>query len=140
MAIRPATKADMPALERLCDAFQAEHRAGADLPYDPPMFMQSLAVAIDSDDALLLMLDDDKGFLLGSLGATPYSPVTVANEMLWYTVPEARGKGFGLFRAYMRWAKEKQVKYVFMTMPEESEVLLRLGFKQADVGYYKRLE
>ncbi|MCP1846113.1 N-acetylglutamate synthase-like GNAT family acetyltransferase [Bradyrhizobium sp. USDA 4524] len=139
MSVRPATPSDLPVLKTLCAAFRAEHRAGAALPYEPDMFMESLAAAMKSDDVLLLILDDDQGFFLAALGVTPYSTVQVAHELIWYTRPEARGRGFSLFRAYMRWARAKQVEYVFLTLPEPSETMERLGFSRADIGYYMRL-
>ncbi|MDC0659532.1 GNAT family N-acetyltransferase [Leisingera sp. SS27] len=137
MAIRPATHDDLPVLKQLSAAFRADHKTGMKLPYDEAAWMEVLSAAIEGDDTLVLLLDDGAGFFVGAISATPYAPIPVANELVWYTIPEARGKGFGLFRAYMRWAKEKNVEYVFCTMPEPNPALERLGFEVADIGYFK---
>ena len=137
MPIRLATHDDLPLLKKLSSAFRADHKTGTQLPYDEASWLEVLSLAIGRDDHLILILDEGEGFFVGAISATPYAPIPVANELVWYTIPEARGKGFGLFRTYLRWAKEKNVEYIFCTMPEPNPVLERLGFEIADIGYFK---
>lgn len=139
MSLRRATITDLPTLKSLCEAFRAERKFAAELPFDVDMFMRSLSAAMDNDDMLLLLLDDDQGLFLGALGVTPYSTIQVAHELLWYTRPNARGKGLSLLRAYMHWAEAKRVEYVFMTLAEPSRAMERFGFIRADTGYFMRL-
>lgn len=139
MSVRSATVTDLPVLKSLCDAFRTTRRLAADIPFDPDLFMTSLAAAIDDNDTLLLMLDDDQGFFLGALGVTPYSTVQIAHELLWYTRPEARGRGFSLVRAFVSWAQAKRAEFIFITLPEPRKAMERFGFTMADVQYLRRL-
>ena len=137
MAVRSAKLDDLPLLKELSSAFRFAHKTGMKLPYDEDSWVEWLSNAILRDDYLILILDEGKGFFVGAISATPFAPMPVAYELVWYTFPEAKGRGSSLFRAYLRWAKEKNVEYIFCTMPEPSAALERLGFEVADVGYFK---
>ncbi|OED49591.1 hypothetical protein AB838_05890 [Rhodobacteraceae bacterium (ex Bugula neritina AB1)] len=139
MAVRHATQDDLPLLKELSTEFRAVHKRGKQLPYDEAAWLEALDAAIGSDEMLVLILDEGAGFFVGAISATPYAPIPVANELVWYTKPESRGRGFALYRAFMRWAEGKNVEYVFLTMPEPTPALERLGFEVADIGYFKKM-
>lgn len=139
MSIRVATADDLEILKDLFNDFCAERNDKLTVPYDPDVFMESLVESIESDKMAVLLLDDGEGFFMGTLETAPFSTAMIANELLWYTRPVARGKGLSLLRAYISWAKEKKVECIFMNLPEPRIAVEWFGFNQAETGYFMRL-
>ncbi|MFK4064118.1 GNAT family N-acetyltransferase [Brucella anthropi] len=140
MKIRVAERSDLPMVTQLVEEFSAEHHWAGRLPFDNVFFMQGLSDVLGAAGILVLLLDDNKGLLVGALGTTAFSAQKIAHELIWYTRPEARGYGLLLYEEFMRWARGQEVEYVFMTLPKASRAMKRLGFVEAEVGYVRQLQ
>ncbi len=138
MAVRRfSAEDDFSILGDMVVAFQKEHTAN--FPYDLSHFVGFLERNIDNPDVAVFVLDEDQGMLVAMLMPTEFAPEKVGREVLWYTRPESRGKGYSLFRAYEKWARDGGAHYVFCALKQAEPVMERLGFTQVDVSYFKRI-
>ena len=116
--IRLATLDDKEEIFRMAVAFyqQASYNFPVDQEYGYEYILRHLA----NSECLSLILEVDNqpsGVLLGFATNHPFSPVRVANEIVWWVDPPARGKAsLDLLDAFEYWALHKQnCKYICLT-------------------------
>lgn len=110
--------------------------------------MGAWAGLIQSGVGTIFALERD-GEYLGALGGVVYpdiySGLPIATEFFWFTLPEHRGRGLLLYRAFEEWARGRQCSEIRMvhmldSMPEAlNRTYTRLGFTAAEVHYSKEL-
>ena len=130
----------------------ALHHPHMKLPFDPDHVTEHILDFIYSDlrnkVIFLLMLED---IPVGYLAATcsDKNPTTygirVAGELSWYVLPEHRGHGAELVRAYEGWLKLVGAKYSVLTHYNDEtgekigKLYEKLGYKVAEVSYVKEV-
>ncbi|WP_282078560.1 hypothetical protein [Epibacterium ulvae] len=137
-AVRRATKEDMPVIRDLLRGFRENHTP--DFPHDFEYFSSLVEAVIDQPAALILLLDEDQGILIGMMLPTQFSLQPVAQELIWYTRKESDRRGIRLLKEYLNWAREKKSTHALCALKHEHPLMERMGFNQVQVGYYKRLE
>ncbi|MCU0909939.1 MAG: hypothetical protein MUE98_00920 [Rhodobacteraceae bacterium] len=85
IGVKRARPGDMDTVLRLVSDFRA--RCGAEVAYEPEVFVSFVRENLDDDDFLILLLDGDQGLLIGCITDTVYSSARIAKELLWYTRP-----------------------------------------------------
>jgi GNAT superfamily N-acetyltransferase len=79
------------------------------VPFDAAWADRSLAGHMDRPDGLALVLDlgaEPCGMLIGAQIMSPLAPVRVANELVFWIDPPARGRwATSMIRAYEDWAR-----------------------------------
>ncbi|MGL6210827.1 MAG: GNAT family N-acetyltransferase [Paracoccaceae bacterium] len=136
-AVRRATAADMPILTRLCFAFWSTHFP--EVPYDPPHFLAYIERNLDNENLFVAILGEGDGMLMACIVPTIFSTRLMVREIVWYTEPSARGRGMPLYRACERWARASKVEHMMCTLPWVEPAMERLGYKMAEVSYFKTL-
>lgn len=124
MTIRKATIKDFAAVERMLHSFHEARQieVPADL-YDSAHFRQTYRALIGSPDAVCAVLELDgevKGCLLAGVTTSPFAPVKVAEEVVWWVDEDARGKhGVKLLDLYERWATDAGARVIGLYSFEE---------------------
>lgn len=135
MSVRSALPEDMDTIGELFEEFRLAHQP--DVPYDPDHFLGYVRKGLDDPSCLALLLDDDKGLLLAAITQSIYAPQKLAKEIVWYTRPDARGRGMALFRAFGLWAGMMGADHVHCTLQRPSPAMARMGFTLTEVGYIR---
>lgn len=135
--VRQAVASDVPVLRELFHRFWEENFPT--VAYNPKHFLSYVEKNLGNDDLFIAILNEKDGVIMGCVTPTVYSPEPMAREMVWYTLPEARGHGMLLYRAFESWAKASHVSQVMFTLPWVEPKMERLGYKMAEVSYFKRL-
>ena len=137
MTIRDAVADDIPVIRDMCDEFWRNYHPNG--PYDPDYFMEFLEENVENPGVQIILLDDDLGLMINVMTRSNFSPDAVAHEIVWYTRPEARGRGMMLFKRFKEWAEESGAKQLFCTVREASPAMERMGFYKTEVSYLKKL-
>lgn len=78
------------------------------------------------------LFSSDNGFIAGLLsdGHILLPQTTVAIEIAWYVLPEARGKleGGRLYEKFENWAKLNKAKAIFIGKPIKDSILVQPGY------------
>lgn len=147
--VRHATPDDADDLYALAQEFIAFAPHGMFAEFTEEELRAQVNVCIAS--ALVLVAEDDGkvvGMLVGLLSGLWFAPSTVmAAELAWWVTPSARGgtAGIRLVTAFQDWAREKGARIVTMSSlhldhdTRVSTVLERMGFKQSEHTYIKRV-
>lgn len=138
-AVREATQADREVVGELIDEFVAGHRMAYYVPINRADFLDMVFSRLDDPDSIVLLLDDDAGLFIGSIGQTNFAGQRVAIEVVWFARPKARGRGLLLCRAFEEWAKSRQAAEMYVAMPKPTPGLERFGFNLVDFIYQKKL-
>ena len=120
--------------------------------FSPSVFLSTFCELIQSGRGIVLASFDlrgDKRTITGALGGvlaqSPFNETVNAIEMFWYVLPEHRGHGIKLLRAFEAWAVERGADYVCMIhlqklQPEAlGQLYLRLGYRLIESNYLKAL-
>lgn len=144
--IRPATTADLAALEPLAREFYASSRHLG--RFDMDRFTQFWGTYLKAGIGAVFVLDEGRG-IAGTIGGVlfpePYSGELVATEMFWFVSSGSRGGGVALYRAFERWARERgctalRMVHLSDSMPEKlRDFYSRLGFQEIETHYSKPL-
>jgi len=137
MSVREATLEDMPTIGNLIEEYRREYQQNA--LYEPEFFLDFIQDNIEGDDCQVLLLNENQGLMIGFITQSMFSSASLAQEIVWYTQPRARGKGMSLFRAFDKWARSRNVKQLFCSVADVSPAMERLGFSRTEVGYVKTL-
>lgn len=132
MTIRPAEERDVPRIVEMGVLFIAESEYWK-LGTASPEKLTTLALHLMGHGAVLVAEKDDKvvGMVGGFLYNHPMVDATVANEVVWWVEPEARGMvGKALRDAFEQWAAEKSATHVVMVAPTD-----RVGRHYEKCGY-----
>jgi GNAT superfamily N-acetyltransferase len=148
MNIAKATMHDLSKLQNCAQRFYASSRFLT--KFDMARFVKIWAGLLESESGVIFLLLDNGQNAVGALGGVAYPDIysgeMIASEMYWFVMPEYRGGGIRLYRAFEEWAKEQeclQVRMVHLldSMPEKLERVYRhFGFTPAEVHYVKDLE
>ena len=115
--IRPATPEDLPDLLRMAYAF---HKAGNGKRYfrfedEPEGYAHLMLSCMEGGDRLCIVADEPvRGFLVAMIAPLPMCPrVRVANEILLWVDPDARGDGTAreMLRHMKEWGRERGCKH-----------------------------
>lgn len=120
--------------------------------FSPSVFIRSFGELIDSGRGIVLASFErqgDKKTITGALGAclapSPFNGRLIAAEMFWYVLPEFRGHGLKLLRAFEAWAVESKAEFVSMVHLESlqptklKELYMRFGYSLLESYYLKAL-
>lgn len=112
------------------------------------VFLRNWSAILKERRGIFLGAFEDEKFT-GGLGAVLCPDLNngqlLAVECFWYVLPEYRGHGLRLLRAFERWAKEAGVRRVAMIHlmslhPEAMRQLYeRLGYRAVEINYIKEL-
>jgi GNAT superfamily N-acetyltransferase len=135
---RDATPADLTTIVRLVARY---HQASPvdRAPFDQGHTAATVSALIDSPTGHVgVMGDPAVGVLMASASPWLWGPGLVADEILWWVDPEARGKGgMDLLRHYERWAEEIGVVMVGVSALDGRlpPILRRRGYSSWDRKY-----
>jgi GNAT superfamily N-acetyltransferase len=143
LVIRAATPGDIAAMGRMARDFA---RAAAVLPFDAAYADASLRGHIGQPDRLSLVLElgaQVRGMLCAGATQSPLAPVRIAQELVFWIDPPARGRwASGLIRAYEAWARVRGCQIVsLVTLPAQPADVLyrRCGFSAVEHIFAKAL-
>lgn len=113
--IRTVTIDELPRLTECAHSFFKE--SGLPGTFNDAHFMATWSVMLRNHQSVIFAVEDS-GKFVGAFGANAYPDILtgdlVANEMFWYVLPEFRGAGLKLLRAYETWALKLGCKRIFM--------------------------
>lgn len=154
--IRPATLLDLPAIIALGHRYVEEEVSRVrhhEARWEPPLAGEYLAQTVMNPDEAFLHVYESGDKILGFLWAFKHklnlwSSLDVASDVLFYVVPECRGKygSICLINRYKAWAKTVGCTEVRLSIAsginEERNGLAyqRLGFKPFGTTYNLSLE
>jgi GNAT superfamily N-acetyltransferase len=120
--------------------------------FDATVFLTTFTDLIESGRGMVLAsfeLQGDKKVITGALGAvlapSPFNETVSAIELFWYVLPDHRGHGIKLLRAFEAWAAERGADFICMIhlqklQPEAlGQLYLRLGYRLIESNYLKAL-
>jgi len=148
--IRPATQLDLPFIAKLGETYtsEAEHHGAFTLNWDRA-FREAAAAISDPDSCLLVAVRGTTpvGFLYATISYFLWSDTPLAVDQLLYISPGSRGGSgaVGLIRAYERWAADKGVSHVRLsiasgiTEDRTCRLYERLGYIKIGVTYQKEV-
>lgn len=124
MTIRRATIQDFDQMERMLHDFHAEREIEADAQlYDRAHFRATYRALIGSPDAFCATLEiksEVKGCILAGISTSPFAPIKVTEEVLWWVDKDARGAhGVKLLDLYEAWAIERGARIIGLYSFEE---------------------
>lgn len=135
MAIREATRADLPRLVAMGRRFLAEAEYQGVIAENPAQMDALAGRLIDGYDSVILVTEDMSG-PVGMIGLLAYrhllSGEPVAGEVFWWVEPERRRDGVRLLRAAEQWARDSGAVFLQMIAPND-----RVGRFYEAVGYQK---
>lgn len=142
MIVRAATLRDRFAMIRMAKAFLAE--SGLPLPCDPAHMEATGRRFIEDADKLALVMERDGrvlGMLLAGVATSALAPVKIADELVWWVEPAARGHGVRLLRAYEAWARDQGARIVGMHAPDDevAELYRRRGYGRTDTTWMREV-
>jgi len=137
MAIREAELTDLNTVISLGKEF-TEKRLGF-LTFDTESIERYIKYAIEDDEHVVYLLDDDQGVLIGVINGNMFSREVAADEMMWYARESSGGKGIHLLRRFIRWAKEKKCNYVTCAIEQQTPAMERLGFTNFQTTYGRQI-
>ena len=115
--IRKAKIADFDAVEAMLHDFHAEKASqfSAEL-YDRHHFRHVFRGLLSSDRGLVAVIEEDGevvGCMISAIGETPFAPILVAEEIMWWVKPESRGpESLKMLDVYEAWAAGMGAKIV----------------------------
>ena len=139
--IRLAAIGDIPRLLDLGEQFAATVPAMAN--FNREIAHLSWTSFIESDIALVLMIDDYSGMLAAIISPDPYTGELVATEMAWFVSPDNRGGGIRLLAEFEKRAKQVGCKRIIMAhlITEQTKQLEKLyerrGYVPLETHYIK---
>ncbi len=145
--LRILTVYDLPLASQMGPRFYAEGNLPGE--FVPEIFVASWTALIERGLGFIVGLFKDSK-LCGCLGAAVTkclnSGATVANEMFWFVLPEARGDSLRMVAAYEKEAKERGAVRCSMALlkglqPEALGAFYeRRGYAPFEVAYSKELK
>lgn len=135
--IREATFDDIPQLIKIGEEFHQYQNDGTE--YDKVAVFNKCSEMIKDPNSVIFV--SEGGMIGGSVVPIWYSNQTQAAEFAWC----GSGGGISLLRQFETWAKEKGATRVVMAhlLVEGAErveaIYDKLGYKKAEVAYYKEL-
>lgn len=109
MQVRFAEARDRGPVLRMAREFLAE--SGLDVPWDAAWASIELDSLMADPEAAVFVLDDGGvcGVLAARAGARAFTPERIAQELMWWVRPEARGAGAAklLLDAFEGWARAR---------------------------------
>lgn len=142
--IRPAHRADLPALMGMAERF---HKSCLpDLPFEKRSAAVSIIAAIESDDCAVFVFDLGRGpvgVIAVHLSRFPFASALVAKEIILWVDPSSRGSAWRrLISAAEDWAKSRGAIAMGLSCFHGSgvEVLFsRAGYAQRESVSFKDL-
>jgi hypothetical protein len=138
MPVRKAQISDLEVISELCDQFWLTHQP--EVPYDKEYFISFLRAGMNDPTCLALLLDDDQGLFLAVITKSIFAPTKIAKEIVWFTRPDARGRGMELFRAFSAWASMLGADHLHCSLQRPSVAMRRLGFFPVETGYIRPVD
>ena len=145
--VRQATIEDLPKMEKCSTSFLGSSKFLEQ--FDMGKFVDLWTKILSQEIGVIFVLVEGEE-IIGAIGSMchsdAYSQQLIAMEMFWYVLPEHRGPGMKLYRAYENWAREKGCNKIRMTylcdlMPEGLKTLYEdLGYYPIEVNYQKELK
>ena len=144
--IEPVTIDQLRELEDAARAFYAS--SAALRTFNLARFVEVWTILLSGGRAAIFA--ERRGAVVGAIGGILhpdlYDPSReVADEFFWFVLPEHRGAGVALYRAFERWARERgahQIQMCHLTdvMPAKvSRFYERAGFQPIETRYAKEL-
>lgn len=144
--VRPSDVSDVVNLAKRMHAESAYR----DLDFSAPKVAQLALVAANSSGWYLRVAYDGKtpvGMISGQITAYSFSDDKMANDLVWYVIPERRGSPVAvrLAKGYVEWARGHGVREIKLSSssnvePEKTARLLeRLGFERIGTIHKMRL-
>ncbi|QGH45095.1 hypothetical protein [Ralstonia phage Reminis] len=147
--VRDATILDLLPLARLAESYLSEVRTMDNHPLCVKTYMEGLAASILSDDGYVSVLEVDRkvvGGFWGIITNQPWSATKFAQDIIIYVEkPYRDGNGLKLIRQWMKWAKDKGAKEVYLSTASgiDTERFIRLtkllGFEPVGHGFKKEV-
>lgn len=143
MIVRPALPRDIPWIVDAAAEFAAEAYPGD--PVDETHVDGVVSMAMQSDDALVVVLDDDAfaGCFLATMGANALTGKPVCAEVFFWVSPQFRGHGKKLLDYVENWASDRGCRGVALSRPESAEragkVFEAWGYAPSERWYRKKL-
>lgn len=147
MIIKQATIEDLPKIE-LCatDFYSSSQFLKA---FDLTRFCELWTGLIENNVGVIFAFEDLDGNWAGMLGGMAYLEIysgrMTATEMFWFVREGFRGPGLKLYKAFEKWARDKECSEIRMvhlldSMPQKLErVYTHFGYKPAEIHYSKDL-
>ena len=143
--IRQATQEDF---DPLCDLLRKAHEEKSnysETPYNEDIAKHSIRTFMEHPGAVVLLLERDgiQGVFAGVINPEWWHMGKTAIQLFWYVVPEHRGSGWMLVRAFERWArKQPGVDRVmcgnsFSDDDRVDKLFLKLGYEKFNTNYYR---
>lgn len=142
--IRPATRADIPAMIRMARRFH-EASPAASLTFSPQAAAMASMAAVDDQSILAVVLDLDGvcGALVAQAMVYPLGSQIIAKESVFWIEPEARGRwAMAMIRAYEAWADGIGAVAVGLSCFSDGrtqKLFERAGFRPAEINTIKGL-
>jgi len=142
--IRPATRADVPALVVMGQQF-AQTEMYRDVLHENPEQMAVVATNLIEHESGTVLVLEREGVLVGMIGIVCtlhfLSGEMYAGEVFWWVTPGQRGDGVRLLRAAESWAIQHGAKTLQMIAPTErvGQFYDRMGFARMETSYQKEL-
>lgn len=144
MIVRPALARDVPAIVDAAAEFAALAYPGDHV--DETHVDGVVCMAMQSDDALVAVLDDNDAFagcFLATVGANPLTGKPVCAEVFFLVAPQFRGHGKRLLDYVENWARDRGCRGVALSRPESAEragkVFELWGYAPSERWYRKKL-
>jgi GNAT superfamily N-acetyltransferase len=116
------------------------------LPFQERRAAQMFVAAVDSPEALVLILDVDgpKGALIMERAVYPLGNTVMAKEVIFWIDPRQRGRWWrAMIRAAEDWAKDIGAEYAAMSCFSDgrtAKVFERAGYEAVEVSTMKDLK
>ncbi|PZX19824.1 acetyltransferase (GNAT) family protein [Palleronia aestuarii] len=133
--IRDATFVDWPAVDRMARQFRDS--AAPWIAYEPARFRRTFDALVVQEHGCALMLENGKGILMAIALPSPFSGELVAQEIMWWIEPEARGRGREMLDAYETWARAIGAMRCGVTCLDDrtANLFARRGYERAELAY-----
>lgn len=111
--------------------------------YDRDQVVGLITEILHSDQTKqVILINEDKGLIGGTLSALPFTPKRIAVELMWWVKPEHRGSAVGqeLLESFQNWARNVAgCEAVVMTSLDErvGKFYEKNNFKLYERVYYK---
>lgn len=146
MVIRDMTRDEVPVMLEGARQFFAEGKLHGE--FNPESFITGWRQFLDVNIGILIGAFEGEKFC-GAIGGSVFPDFPtgdlVASEFFWYCLPETRGAGLRLFKAFERKAKERNAKRIIMVhlanlnSGEMGRLFERFGYALCEHVYIKKI-
>ncbi|MHC5307499.1 GNAT family N-acetyltransferase [Bartonella sp. LJL80] len=143
--IRKAVSSDLQDVLRLCREFHTA--SGVPFPFSETMAKAIFQACLTNTDLVCLLMENEtgvQGILAAQCGLHRFSPVKIAEEIIWWVSSEHRGmSSIKMLERYEEWAKAKGCAFASMIGlgddPITTALYRRKGYQAQEKHFLKRL-